>query len=153
MKLRTLMTAAALTTGLVVTSGCTYREQLAEEGARGATVHYHPETGEMYRLYTYYPDDAVYHSVYQDKYYYQQDNQWVRTTSLPNDFELSSRSVLIELPTRKPHTMHEDVVAAHPSIADLEALLAQLEAENELIYGPADGSSSSSTFASVPGEH
>jgi hypothetical protein len=148
---RTMIVAglAGLTAALLVGTGCANKDVLAEASFRGGDARYHHETGELYRIYDYYPEAQVYYSPFTQRYFWRNregnnfGNGWQSNTTLPETIAIHDSSVaVIELPTGNPNQMHEGVLAAHPSMTTLRAQLD--EQGNE---------APTAVFASVPTEH
>lgn len=114
--------------GLLATAGCqSDASLLAEEAMQGGDARYHAETGELYRLYRYYPEEEVYRSVYHYTWYWQnEDGGWRTSDKLPEDMTVSADFFeLVELPGPRPYVFHYDVKTANPSY---ETLVAQTDA-------------------------
>jgi len=128
-------TLLATGVGLAALAGCTADSSLlAEEAMQGGNARFHPETGELYRLYQYFPNEEVYRSVYHYTWYWQDDDgRWWRTDDLPTDRAVSKDFYeLLELPSGKPYEFHAEVTEAHPSY---EMLVAETARLNEIEGG------------------
>lgn len=107
--------------------GCADRDQLAEHAFLNNDATFDAETGMLNRLYDYYPEQQVYHSHTQDRYFWydEEAKQWADGHELPASFVLNERDrTFVALPTSHPWTLHDDVVATHPSTGHLREELA-----------------------------
>jgi len=114
--------AATVLAGVAV-MGCTTdndRNAMAERAIRGGNVAFDRETGDFNYLYRYYPDEAVYQSVYNGTWYWNSGTGW-RHGALPEDVEVEGHYHLIELPSRKPYTEHFHVSQRYPTTETLRA--------------------------------
>ena len=129
---RTLV-AAGFATLALAGAGCMDANMMAEVATRGGDVRYDPATGNAYRLYQYFPESEVYHSVYDYTWYWQDDGgRWKRGPRLPESVVINDLDYeFVELPTSRPYGRHEDVVAMHPGSELLKLELARLDAQWE----------------------
>ena len=122
--------------------GCADQNMMAEAASQGGMAHYHSGTGELYRLYEYYPNQEVYRSVYNYHYFWREGGTWRTAPQLPEGVTVNEHDAkLIELPTGKPHEMHGDVLAIYPSLDQLRTLAAKTGAEprgNTFATAPTD---------------
>jgi hypothetical protein len=92
------------------------RTSLAEQGL----LKQKPGTkmDEFARYYTYWPEAEVYHSVWQDRYYWPVENgKWEASHVPPAGIELpADESVVLELYNPRPFKEHDYVLAMHPHI-------------------------------------
>ncbi len=143
-KLTVTASLAALATVALCAGGCADKNMMAEAACRKSMAEYHPGTGELYRLYEYYPNQEIYYSVFSYHYYWRDGEKWRHGPDLPAGTTVSHHEAkLIELPTGKPFTMHEDVLAMYPSLDQLRMLAAETQTD-------ATGETTGQTFATVP---
>ena len=146
------ITLAALMAGGVWLTGCTNHSSndLAEAAFWGAQTQY-DEDGNMLRCFTYYPDEEVYYSAFQNRYHWQSATKgWQSTVSLPSFIRVTEdSSMILMLPTAKPENVHEDVLAMHPSPRFLEEQIAMRDAQYEAAQR-AEAANSPHAIANVP---
>ncbi len=115
--------AAAVLAGVAAT-GCTTdndRNAMAEQAIRGGSITFDREAGDFNYLYRYYPDDAVYQSVYNGTWYWKSQTGWRHGATLPEDVAIEGHYHLLELPSRTPYTEHFHVSQRYPSTETLQA--------------------------------
>lgn len=125
--------AVAFAAATLASAGCMDANMMAEVAARGGDVRYDPATGSAYRLYQYFPEDEVYHSVYDYRWYWKNENgHWRHGPSLPESVTIEESNYgFVELATSRPYGRHDEVVELHPSSAMLRVEIARLDAEWE----------------------
>ncbi len=144
-KVTLAVSLAGLTTLAMCGFGCASKDKMAEAACRGGQIHYAQGSGELYRLYEYYPNCEVYYGVYNYNYYWREGARWVSDYRLPENFTLDQRNrKLVELPTGKPYTRHENILAMYPTLDQLRLAAAKTETGAE---------TETAVFASVHTEH
>ncbi len=119
---------AGLTTLAMGGFGCASKDKMAEAACRGGQVHYAQGSGELYRLYEYYPNSEVYYGVYNYKYFWRHGTGWSSGYRLPEGTNLDRRDrTLVDLPTGRPFTRHEEVAAMYPSLEQLRLAATRTE--------------------------
>ncbi|MBX3375250.1 MAG: hypothetical protein KF817_15590 [Phycisphaeraceae bacterium] len=144
--IRPVLLAMAAALALPVLGGCGthYRNQLAEEASLGGNVRVDPHSGEVFRLYRYYPDHEVYQSVSHGAWYWQNgDSMPMHGRVLPTGMTIGDADfyVLLDLPTRRPFTLHGETVAQYPSTETLMAQNRALEqgaSDERYVTAPTD---------------
>lgn len=148
-----LATAAAA--ALALAAGCTSTADKYEFAVRGENTNFDPFTGEMLRLYAYYPDQQVYERIYKGTYYWRTEKgAWKAGPALPAGVQVSDAdAVFVELPTETPYNFHGDVLAAHPSRDMLREQYARHQELRELREAVAEAENERKQremFATVP---
>lgn len=142
MRYRTpLLATALIAAGL---AGCQNSANMkAEQAMLGGNVRYN-ESGQMLRLYEYYPNAQVYRSVHRYTWCWQDDmGVWRMGSELPESIamNLGMQYEFVELPTARPFDFHDQVAATYPTNQELAERLARME--SEMVIG---------AFASVPND-
>jgi hypothetical protein len=115
---------AATVLGTVGLTGCTTdndRNMMAEAAIRGSDVRFDAENGDFNYLYRYYPNEAVYQSVYNGTWYWPTESGWRHGDTLPAESTVAGHYHLLELPSQKPYTQHFQVSQRFPDRETLEA--------------------------------
>lgn len=121
----------ALGAGLLLAGvGCSHHHNSMAEATSRASDAEFGSYGRLERLYDYYPNAQVYRSHFQDRWFWNDGSQWHRTVTLPSHVSIGMESpIAIQLPTSRPYTYHDNILAQHPSTSSLYETLAQLDAE------------------------
>ncbi len=119
-KIFTNSVAGLLGLSLTTLAGCQNGNAMAEAASRGSSASY--ENGlfgrTLNRLYAYYPSAEVYHSPYQDRFFWKSGGNWTSGVHLPNGISVDDdNAVMIALPSAHPGTYHARTLALYPEDA------------------------------------
>lgn len=135
MRNHTRLAAFAGLTSIVLAGslGCADRNKMAEAAAHPMTVKHAERSGQMLRIYDYYPNSQVYYSAFQDRYFWldESKDEWKSGTELPAEIRISPYDQeIVELATSTPYVYHEQVLEQHPSLDTLRAQADDAQAES-----------------------
>jgi len=157
MSTHTLTLAAGLAAAALAISGCTttqHRNAMAERAAMDGSARFCAESGQMFRMYRYFPNNEVYQSVHHYRWFWQDGDNTFSSQTRPESLEVDPNFyVLIELPTTRPFAMHTTVTAQYPSTATLMAINSILHDEVMAQNTRTSFNADDATYVSAPTDH